>query len=183
MKASRACINLIKRYEGCRLSAYKCPAGVWTIGYGHTQGVRSGMRITQEQADLFLYQDLERYENMVNAYYDKYHCNQLEFDALVSFAFNIGNITGLTASGTRSKKEIAEKMLLYVKANGTTLPGLIYRREDEYELFTCNDIIYMVALDVIDGKYGNGKNRVQALKDAGYDPKKVQKTVNDILKQ
>lgn len=183
MKASLACINLIKRYEGCRLKAYKCPAGVWTIGYGHTKGVRSNMIITQEDADNLLKQDLELYETMVNAYNDKYHWTQLEFDALVSFAYNVGNITGLTQAGTRSKKEIAEKMLLYTKAKGTTLPGLTLRRDDEYELFTCNDTMFMVALDVIDGKYGNGKERTKALKDAGYDPKKIQKIVNNLLSQ
>ena len=183
MKISQSCINLIKKWEGCRLQAYKCPAGIWTIGYGHTTGVRPGMVITQDQADIYLYQDLERYENHVMAYYERYHWTQNEFDALVSFSYNIGSITGLTGAGTRSKEVIAEKILLYNKAKGTTLPGLVMRRQAEYEMFTCNDILQIVARDVIAGKYGNGKARTEALKNAGYDPKQVQKIVNSILKK
>ena len=135
MKVSKNCIDIIKKFEGCRLSAYRCPAGVWTIGYGHTNGIKEGNIITQKQADEFLLQDIEKYEVMVNSYFDRYHWTQNEFDALVSFAFNVGNITGLTAAGTRSKIMIAEKMLLYNKANGTTLPGLVKRRQVEHDLF------------------------------------------------
>ena len=68
MKTSQNGINLIKRFEGCKLTAYKCPAGVWTIAYGHTVGVYSGMKITQQQADEFLKQDLVVYENHVNSF-------------------------------------------------------------------------------------------------------------------
>ena len=135
MVTSKEGIELIKKFEGCRLSAYRCPAGVWTIGYGHTLGVRSGDTITQKQADEYLMQDVAKYEVMVNSYYERYHWTQNEYDALVSFAFNIGNITGLTGAGTRSKAVIAEKILLYNKANGTTLPGLVKRRKEEHDLF------------------------------------------------
>lgn len=135
MNVSKDCIDIIKKFEGCRLSAYRCPAGVWTIGYGHTIGVRSGDIITQKQADEYLLQDIAKYEVMVNSYFEKYHWTQNEFDALVSFAFNVGNITGLTAAGTRSKAVIAEKILLYNKAGGTTLPGLVKRRQVEHDLF------------------------------------------------
>lgn len=183
MKASKDAIDMIKRYEGCRLTAYKCPAGIWTIGYGHTLGVRSGNIITQEIADKFLEGDIEKYETIVNAYDSKYHWTQNEFDALVSFAFNIGNITGLTQGGTRSKQTIAEKMLLYNKAKGTTLPGLIRRRKDEHDLFLSADPLAQVVQDVIAGKYGNGKARTSALKKAGYDPKVIQAKVNAIIKK
>jgi len=135
MKASQKCTDLIKKFEGCRLSAYRCPAGVWTIGYGHTTGVKAGDVITQAQAEKYLMQDIERYESHVNGYDDKYHWTQNEYDALVSFAFNIGNITGLTAAGTRSKQTIADKILLYTRANGVTLPGLMKRRQEEHDLF------------------------------------------------
>ncbi len=135
MEVSKNCINIIKKYEGCKLQAYKCPAGVWTIGYGHTVGVKMGDLITQEQADVFLLSDIKKFEQKVEKYDRIYHFNQNEFDALVSFSFNIGNIDTLTANGTRGKQEIPKKMLLYVKANGVVLNGLKKRRKEEVELF------------------------------------------------
>ena len=66
-KINETGIALIKRFEGCRLTAYKCSAGVWTIGYGHTSGVHSGQAITQAQADALLRQDLEKFERYVNS--------------------------------------------------------------------------------------------------------------------
>ena len=131
----QAGIKLITSFEGCRLTAYKCPAGVWTIGYGHTRGVQQGQTITKAQAARLLAEDLERYEDNVNKYYDRYRWSQNEFDALVSFAYNVGSIDKLTAGGTRSRQEIADKMLLYNKANGKALAGLTRRRQAERELF------------------------------------------------
>lgn len=136
MKISNECISLIKQFEGCRLQAYKCPAGVWTIGFGHTAGVKEGMKISQAQAELFLLDDLQKYADRVNKYDSKYHWTQNEFDALVSFCYNIGNIDQLTANGTRSRQVIAEKMLLYNKGGGKVLAGLVRRRKAEYALFT-----------------------------------------------
>lgn len=135
MKTGQAGIDLIKRYEGCRLDAYKCPAGVWTIGYGHTGDVKPGQRITQAEAEVILISDLKKFERKVRIYYDRYRWKQNEFDALVSFAFNLGSIDQLTAGGTRSREVIAEKMLLYNKAAGKVLPGLTRRRSEERELF------------------------------------------------
>lgn len=135
LKTGQAGINLIKQFEGCRLKAYKCPAGVWTIGYGHTSGVKEGQVITQAQADAFLISDIEKFEKNVNKFYEKYKWNQNEFDALVSFAFNIGSIDQLTANGTRSKAVIAEKMINYNKADGKILSGLVRRRQAERKLF------------------------------------------------
>lgn len=86
MKISNNGISLIKQFEGCKLKAYRCPAGVPTIGYGHTKGVKMGQAITQEQAEEYLREDLEKYENNVMKYFNKYKWNQNEFDALVSFA-------------------------------------------------------------------------------------------------
>lgn len=134
MKTSQTGINLIKQFEGCRLEAYKCPAGVWTIGYGHTAGVRPGQKISAAQAEAYLRSDLENYEKKVDKYRG-YGWSQNEFDAMVSFAYNLGSIDKLTANGTRSKTVIAEKILLYNKAGGKVLVGLTRRREAERNLF------------------------------------------------
>lgn len=133
MNISEKGINLIKKYEGCRLDAYLCPAGVWTIGYGHTAGVVKGMRVTQQQAENYLRQDCKSSEKAVNALGKK--LNQNQFDALVSFAFNcgIGNLKNLC--NNRTTEVIGEKLLLYNKAGGKTLPGLVKRRKEEQALF------------------------------------------------
>lgn len=140
MQLNDKCYNLVKEYEGLRLTAYQCPAGVWTIGYGHTGKVdgvpvQAGMTISKEKADALLADDLERFRRHVMTYDEIYHWNENELAALVSFAFNIGNIHQLTANGTRTKTQIAEKMLLYTKAAGRELPGLVRRRQAERELF------------------------------------------------
>ena len=88
MKTSRDALNAIKEFEGLRLQAYKCPAGVWTIGYGHTDGVTDGMEITERQATALLKADLIPVEKAVN---ELGVCKtQGQFDALVDFAFNLG---------------------------------------------------------------------------------------------
>ena len=129
-------LNLIKKFEGCRLKAYRCPAGVLTIGYGHTKGVKSGQVITQAQAEELLRQDIVNFCKKVDKYDKIYHFNENEYNALLSFVFNIGNLNQLTANGTRSKKVIGEKMKLYTKSGGKTLNGLVRRRNEEYELYT-----------------------------------------------
>lgn len=131
-------IALIKRFEGCRLTAYKCSAGVWTIGYGHTSGVHSGQAITQAQADALLRQDLEKFERYVNstAYVPiTAQLNENQFAALVSFAFNCGqgNLKRLCAG--RNTVQIAAAMPQYCKAAGRKLPGLVQRRAAEVALF------------------------------------------------
>ena len=90
MKISKQGLELIKSFEGCRLKAYQDIGGVWTIGYGHTDNVKSGDIITQKKADELLLKDLERFEKHVNTYVPIYDFNQNQYDALVSFAFNIG---------------------------------------------------------------------------------------------
>lgn len=134
MKTSQKGIDLIKSFEGCRLLAYKCPADVWTIGYGHTKGVKPGDRITVAQAEQYLKEDLTKYEKEVDKY-GKYNWNQNEYDALVSFALNIGSIHQLTANGTRTKEQIANKIPEYRKASGKILAGLERRRAAERKLF------------------------------------------------
>lgn len=135
MKISEVGLNLIKRFEGCRLIAYKDSGGTWTIGYGHTKGVTSGQTITQAQADAFLVEDCGKAEVAVNKYQSKYNFNQNQYDALVSFAFNIGNIDKLTVNGTRTIAQISEKIPAYCNCAGQKLQGLVNRRAAEKELF------------------------------------------------
>lgn len=137
MKTSSKGVSLIKSFEGCRLIAYKCPAGVWTIGYGHTAGVKSGDIITQETADDYLRNDLAEYEKAVMNYDGIYHFNQNQFDALVSFTYNcgVGNLKNLTQSGKRTLAQISTKLPLYNKSGGVVLRGLQRRRAAEKELF------------------------------------------------
>lgn len=141
MKTSEKGIQLIKDFEKCRLTAYKALSTerYYTIGYGHYgSDVKKGQTITQKEADALLAKDLQKFEYRVNAY-KKYNWTQNEFDALVSFAYNIGNIDGLTNYGQRSKETIAEKMLLYVKSGGQTVSGLVKRRQAEKLLFLAKD--------------------------------------------
>lgn len=130
---SAAGLNLIKKWEGYRGTAYKCPAGVWTIGYGHTAGVTPGMTCSQQQAEEWLKADLRVAENAVNAI--GFELTQNEFDALVSFTFNcgVGNLKKLITN--RTIPEIGEAILLYNKANGKVLQGLVNRRQEEHEMF------------------------------------------------
>ena len=137
-KIGQAGLTLIKQYEGCRLAAYRCAAGVWTIGYGHTAGVHSGMTITQARADAYLQQDIAKFEGYVNnpAYVPiTEQLNQNQFDALVSFAFNLGagNLRKLCKG--RTAAQIAQAMTQYCKANGKVLAGLRRRRAAEQALF------------------------------------------------
>ena len=135
-KINKSGLNLIKKYEGCRLTSYICPAGVLTIGYGHTgKDVKPNQTITKKKAISLLKKDLARFERHVQSYNYIYEWTDNEFSALVSFAFNIGNIDQLTAYGTRSRSQIRTAMLKYVKANGKTLAGLVKRRKAELKLF------------------------------------------------
>lgn len=134
MKIDKA-LKIIKKYEGLRLESYLCPAGRWSIGYGHIKGVKKNQVITKEKAEEFLLEDVKRFQKEVERYDSIYHWTENEYNALLSFAFNIGSISQLTASGTRPKEVIAKKILLYVKAGGVTLPGLVKRREEEAALF------------------------------------------------
>ena len=137
MKTSVTGINLIKQFEGCRLTAYRCPAGRWTIGYGHTKGVKAGQTINAEQADFYLRSDLATSERAVSAWDKRYKWTQNEFDALVSFTFNCGtaNLRSLLKSGKRTKTQIANTLPLYRKAGGKVLKGLERRRAAERTLF------------------------------------------------
>lgn len=140
MKVSQKGVDLIKSFEGKgHTTGYICPAGVPTIGYGHTGKVngvpvKKGMKITARQVNDLLLEDLVDAENAVNKY-TKYRWTQNEFDALVSFAYNVGSIDKLTTNGLRTKTVISEKILAYNKANGVVLKGLVRRRAAEKALF------------------------------------------------
>jgi len=162
--------DLIKLFEGLRLRAYRDPVGKPTIGFGHTQGVRMGDVITEEQAYILLDLDMMPIIKKLESYDSKYHWNENEFNALLSFAYNlgVGSIDQVTANGTRTKAEIASKMLLYYNAGGKRLEGLARRRQKEHDLFikpvtntgiteqtTISEIVDLV----YSGFFGNGEDR------------------------
>lgn len=136
MKTSKQGLDLIKKYEGLRLTSYKCAAGVYTIGYGHTKGVKANQTITEEEAVKLLLEDIKEAEKAVNKYQNHYNFNQNEYNALVSFAFNIGNIRGLTNNGKRTKFQISSKFKAYVYTGGKKMNGLVKRRAAEAALFS-----------------------------------------------
>lgn len=137
-KISQNGLNLIMQFEGCRLTAYRCAAGVWTIGYGHTAGAKQGQTVTQAQAEEYLRQDCRKFENYVNnkAYVPvTEQLNQNQFDALVSFTYNCGQGNLKTLCAGRSTAQIAAAIPKYNKAAGKVLAGLVQRRAAEQALF------------------------------------------------
>lgn len=139
MKVSNNGINLVKRFEGLELKAYRDSVGILTIGYGHTHAVKAGDIITGEQADAFLREDLQVAELTVNTNV-KVKLTQGQFDALVSFVFNLGS--GNFVKSTLIKKlnvgdyaGAADEFGKWVNAGGKKLPGLVKRRAAEREVF------------------------------------------------
>ena len=189
MKTSQRGIDLIKSFEGCRLQAYRDIGGTLTIGYGHTLNVYEGQTITQEEADKMLEYDLIKYENKVSKYYSTYYFNQNQFDALVSFCYNIGNIDELTNHGLLSISEVPRVMALYNKCKGKTVQGLVNRRNKEIELFNTPVEAQTVtpksneevAREVVNGRWGDGAERKRSLTEAGYDYGVIQSIVNQLL--
>lgn len=143
MKTSPKGIALIKEFEGLRLRAYLCPGRVWTIGYGHTAGVKPGMVITQAQTEEYLKADLIAFERYLNGL--GLALNQNQFDALVSFIYNVG--TGNFSSSTLlckvrinpQENSIMDEFLRWVYSKGRVLPGLQRRRLAEMKLYFSND--------------------------------------------
>ena len=139
MKISENGLNLIKHFEGCELQAYKCPAGVWTIGYGHIKTAHEGKVITQEQADEMLVEEMEEYESYINRAV-KVELNQNQFDAMVSWVYNLGNgnlgaSTLLKVLNMGDYAGVPAQMLRWNKAGGKVLEGLTRRRQAEADLF------------------------------------------------
>lgn len=143
MDISQNGINLIKKFEGCGLKAYKCPAGIWTIGYGHTgSAVHAGLQITSEEAEKLLKTDLLVHCNNVSKLV-KVPLNQNQFDALVSFEYNVGygnfkSSTLLKLLNQKKYKEAAEQFGRWKYAGKKELLGLVRRRNAEKELFLKN---------------------------------------------
>jgi GH24 family phage-related lysozyme (muramidase) len=145
MKASEKCLELIRRFEGFRSKAYRCPAGVWTIGYGSTRyadGTRvhqSDPPITEAQADEIMRATLGEYESAVNRYVSVF-INQNERDSLIDFAYNAGaknllNSTLLKKLNAGDRKGAAKEFERWVYADGQILGGLVRRRMAERVLF------------------------------------------------
>ena len=140
MKISAAGIELLKQFEGCRLTAYQDSVGVWTIGFGTTTGVKEGQTISQIKAEEYLRFDLAIFEKAVTESL-KVPVNQNQFDALVSFTYNVGvsafrSSTLLNLINEKTdKKVVAAEFSKWVKAGNQTLPGLVSRRKAESELF------------------------------------------------
>lgn len=192
-KISKNCLDLVKKFEGCRLTAYRDEVGVWTIGYGITSSdksitgttIKRGLKISKETAEKWLEESLNKKYLPLVLKYDEYNWNQNELDALVSFAYNIGSITQLTAKGTRSKKTIAAKLLEYNKAGGKVYRGLTRRRKAEQKLFLTSvkkKSNKAIAKEVLAGKWGNNPERKKKLIAAGYDYEAIRKIVNKLAK-
>lgn len=178
MKTSKKGVELIIAFEGFCPKATKAvkTEKYYTIGYGHYgKDVKETDTITKSKAIELLKKDIRKFEIKVMKYNSVYDFTQNEFDALVSFAYNVGNIDQLTAKGTRTKKEIADAMLRYIKSGGNVLEGLRKRRIRERELFlkcsTSNfypryngaskDIdIVLSSIGVKTNFYGNYKKRI-----------------------
>ena len=133
MRASTILIEHIKKSEACVLIAYQDTAGVWTIGYGHTSGVKKGDRITQYQAEQFLREDLAKFEDVANRC-KRISGSQGKFDAVLDFIYNCGpanwnssTLKKYIESG-RKTWEIQEQFLRWVNAGGVKLGGLVTRR-------------------------------------------------------
>ena len=145
MEINKAGKDLIKRFEGCKLKAYKCPAGVWTIGYGNTfyedgTKVKEGDVITQERADELFDIIINDFARMTDALV-KSEVTENNFAALVSFTFNVG--TGNLKKSTLLKKvnanhkdpSIKAEFMKWTRANNVVLKGLVRRREAEAKLY------------------------------------------------
>ena len=140
MKISERGLALIKKQEGLRTEAYKCPAGIWTIVYGHTGKVKATDKITEAEAEQLLAEDAETAGKTVSTLVKK-PLNQNQFDALVSFVFNLGcrNFAGSTLlrriNRNPQDNAIREEFARWVYSKGQRLDGLVKRRLDECELY------------------------------------------------
>lgn len=139
MRVSDICFEKIQEFEGLRLTAYKCPAGIWTIGFGHTKGVKMGQTITKAQAETLLRGDLLPCEEYVRGL--NLELTQGQFDALVDFCFNLGTAvlqrsTLLQKVRTKADEQtIRGEFAKWVNAGGVRLQGLVKRRAWEADRY------------------------------------------------
>lgn len=147
MKISQKGIDLIKKFEGCKLYAYRDSVGIPTIGYGHIKNVKMGMSITQQQAEQFLKEDIVPIEKELNGLCINFSQNQ--FDALCSWIFNlgIGRFNNSTLKdyivARRKDTDIAGQIVRWVYAGGKPLLGLKKRRVEEANMFVGSAIYYV----------------------------------------
>ena len=139
MKISNNGLDLVKHFEGCELKAYLCPAGVWTIGYGHTKGVQEGDEWSESHAEHMLEVEMEEYEQYINDLVEV-ELNQNQFDAMVSWVYNlgVGNLQASTLLKVLNAGDYAgvpEQIMRWNKAGGKVLEGLTRRRQAEADLF------------------------------------------------
>lgn len=137
MEITNEVVEKIKEFEGLRLESYRCASGVWTIGYGHTKGVKSGMKITRQKALDLLKADLEEVKKKVDSNLNlrKLEVNQYQYSALCSFTFNCGSTNLARLTKDRTVVQIGQAILLYNKSNGKVLQGLVNRRQWEFDYF------------------------------------------------
>jgi lysozyme len=143
MKTSEEGVALIRHFEGCELEAYLCPANVWTIGYGHTLGVKEGDAIDQEAAEALLIEDLEEFEGYVREA-TEIELTQNQFDALVAWTYNLGpgnlkESTLLNRVNYGPISDVPMQIKRWTKAGGKELPGLVKRRAAEAALWEGRD--------------------------------------------
>lgn len=196
--------NLLKKFEGCKLKAYKDPVGIWTIGYGHTSAageptVTEGLIITQEEAEAILKRDLVKYEKPV-ASLVKVELTQNQFDVLVDFAYNagVGNLktsTLLKKVNASDFEAVPTELMKWTKAGGKELPGLVRRRQAEvtwwksHQDHTHDEPDHRVEPDPIpvktitDSKQANGAIAIGALGSVGAAKETVEQVqqANDLF--
>ena len=139
MKISEEGKELIKKFEGCKLTAYKCSAGVWTLAYGRTKDVKEFDTCTQEQAEKWLEEELIEFENYVNDLVEV-QLSQNEFDALCSWTYNLGptnlkKSSLLATLNANNKEDVPAQIKRWNKSAGKVSEGLVRRREAEALLF------------------------------------------------
>lgn len=141
MKTNKQALQIIQSCESLRLQSYLCPGGVWTIGYGHTKGVKPGQSITREQAEKFLQEDIEQKERALDGLLSV-RLNDNQYSALVSWVFNLGEgnfakstLRKVINADPNNRDSITREWLRWNKSGGKELRGLTIRRQMELDLY------------------------------------------------
>lgn len=141
MKTNKQALQIIQSCESLRLQSYLCPGGVWTIGYGHTKGVKPGQTITREQAEKFLQEDIEQKERALDGLLSVW-LNDNQYSALVSWVFNLGEgnfakstLRKVINADPNDRDSITREWLRWNKSGGKELRGLTIRRQMELDLY------------------------------------------------
>ena len=141
MKTNQRAQQIIKSSEGLYLKSYQCPSKIWTIGWGHTAGVKPGQTIAREQAEQFFQEDIEQKERFVNRLLSV-SLNDNQYSALVSLAFNLRETDFKTSTllkvinaNPNDREGVSQQWVRWNKSNGKVLRGLTIRREMELDLY------------------------------------------------